>query len=281
MRQVAISSAFAGILVAASPAFADATADLTVDKGSTATVELEVVITTAFGTDIDSDSLTQTFTGVGSAVVDSDVPPFLSLELPSLSFDLGSASFEYAFFCLPIIGCQTLDVTVSNFMIGLDQGGVAGPVKNGTASFPNAPFVSSFDYQVSGLADIVGSNVVPEIYPFSTSVGVSGENLVVSDIALEPIVFEIPQKDLPLGIGPVIITANVDLGNATLSGLLVPGEDDCNGDFDGDGSVNGADFGAMLSAWGPCVDCPEDLNGDGVVSGADVGAFLALWGPCP
>ncbi len=281
MRQVAISSAFAGILVAASPAFADATADLTVDKGSTATVELEVVITTAFGTDTDSDSLTQTFTGVGSAVVDSDVPPFLSLELPSLSFDLGSASFEYSFFCLPIIGCQTLDVTVSNFMIGLDQGGVAGPVKNGTASFPNAPFVSSFDYEVSGLADIVGSNVVPEIYPFSTSVGVSGENLVVSDITLEPIVFEIPPKDLPIGVGPVIITANVDLNSATLSGLLVPGDDDCNGDFDGDGSVNGADFGAMLSAWGPCVGCPEDLNDDGVVSGADVGAFLALWGPCP
>ena len=78
-----------------------------------------------------------------------------------------------------------------------------------------------------------------------------------------------------------MITANVDLSTASMSGLLVPGKDDCEGDFNGDGAVNGADFGSMLSAWGPCKGCPEDLNNDGVVSGADVGAFLALWGPCP
>ena len=281
MRQVTISSAIAGILVAASPAFADATADLTVDDGSVATVELVVEITTAIGTDIDSDAVSKTFTGVGVAVMDSDVPPFLSLDLPSLSFDLGSASFAYEFFCLPIIGCQTLDVTVSNFIIGLDVGGVSGSVEDGTASYPNAPFVSSFDYQVTGIADIDGSNVVPEIYPFSTDVGMSGPDLLITDITLEPIVFEIPEEDLPPLVGPVVITANVDLSAASMSGLLVPGKDDCEGDFNGDGAVNGADFGSMLSAWGPCKGCPEDLNNDGVVSGADVGAFLALWGPCP
>ena len=281
MRQVAISSAIAGILVAASPAFADATADITVDDGSIVSIELVVEITTALGTDTDADSASKTFTGQGVAVVDSDVPPFLSLDLPSLSFDLGSATFNYEFFCLPIIGCQTLDVTVSNFMIGLDVGGVSGSVEDGTASYPNAPFVSSFDYQVSGIADIDGSNVVPEIYPFSTDVGMSGPDLLITDITLEPIVFEIPEEDLPPLVGPVVITANVDLTAASMSGLLVPGKDDCEGDFNGDGAVNGADFGSMLSAWGPCKGCPEDLNNDGVVSGADVGAFLALWGPCP
>ncbi|MBC03937.1 MAG: hypothetical protein CMJ34_11650 [Phycisphaerae bacterium] len=281
MRQVAISSAIAGFLVAASPAFADATAEITVDEGSIATVELVVSITTPLGTDTDAASVSQTFTGQGVAVVDSDVPPFLSLDLPSLSFDLGSASFSYEFFCLPIIGCQNLNVSVDNFMIGLDKGGVSGGVDSGTASYPDAPFVSSFDYSVSGIADINGSNVVPEIYPFSIDVGMTGPDLLLTNIALEPIVFEIPPEDLPDLIGPVVITANVDLSAASMSGLLVPGEDDCDGDFNGDGAVNGADFGAMLSAWGPCKGCPEDLNGDGVVSGADVGAFLALWGPCP
>ena len=281
MRQVAISSAIAGFLVAASPAFADATADITVDKGSIVSIELVVEITTALGTDIDADSASKTFTGQGVAIVDSDIPPFMSLDLPSLSFDLGSAEFNYEFFCLPVIGCQSLDVTVSNFMIGLDVGGVSGPVVDGTASYPNAPFVSTFDYSVRGLADIDGSNVVPEIYPFSTDVGMSGADLLITDITLEPIVFEIPPEDLPPLVGPVVITANVNLDQATMSGLLVPGKDDCEGDFNDDGAVNGADFGAMLSAWGPCVGCPEDLNGDGVVSGADVGAFLALWGPCP
>ncbi len=59
------------------------------------------------------------------------------------------------------------------------------------------------------------------------------------------------------------------------------GGSDCTGDFNGDGVVDGADFGFILAAWGPCPGCPEDLNGDGEVSGADVGLLLSVWGPCP
>ena len=54
----------------------------------------------------------------------------------------------------------------------------------------------------------------------------------------------------------------------------------CPGDFNDDGVVNGADFGSILAAWGPCSGCPEDMNGDGVVGGADVGLLLSVWGPC-
>ena len=54
----------------------------------------------------------------------------------------------------------------------------------------------------------------------------------------------------------------------------------CPGDFNNDGVVNGADFGAILAAWGPCSGCPEDLDGNGEVGGADVGLLLAVWGPC-
>ena len=76
-------------------------------------------------------------------------------------------------------------------------------------------------------------------------------------------------------------------GEGNLSGakiVIIPGGDDCGGtcpgDFDGNGIVDGADFGFMIAAWGPCK-CPEDLNGDGQVDGADVGLFVALWGACP
>ncbi|HAW96545.1 MAG TPA: hypothetical protein DCX60_09735 [Phycisphaerales bacterium] len=55
----------------------------------------------------------------------------------------------------------------------------------------------------------------------------------------------------------------------------------CPGDFNGDGVVNGADFGSLLAAWGPCKRCEPDLNRDGVVNGADVGLLLAVWGQCP
>ncbi|MCH2162867.1 MAG: FG-GAP repeat protein, partial [Phycisphaerales bacterium] len=53
-----------------------------------------------------------------------------------------------------------------------------------------------------------------------------------------------------------------------------------NPDLNGDGVVDGADMGLMLSMWGPCPDpsdCPADLNGDGIVGGGDIGLLLAGW----
>jgi len=67
--------------------------------------------------------------------------------------------------------------------------------------------------------------------------------------------------------------------------IIVPGGGDCAapcpGDFNGDGTVDGADFGALVAAWGACPDCPQDLDGDGVVTGSDVGLFVSVWGGCP
>ena len=53
----------------------------------------------------------------------------------------------------------------------------------------------------------------------------------------------------------------------------------CSGDFNGDGEVEGADFGLLFAAWNGS-DPVFDLNGDGTVDGGDVGIFLSFWGPC-
>ena len=74
------------------------------------------------------------------------------------------------------------------------------------------------------------------------------------------------------GIGTLDITA---------SGESCGGGGGCAADFNDDGMVDGADFGSLLVAWGPCAGCVEDLNGDGVVDGADVGLLLVEWGICP
>jgi len=66
-----------------------------------------------------------------------------------------------------------------------------------------------------------------------------------------------------------------------VDGTAGGGQPDCPGDFNGDGIVDGADFGFILAAWGTCGGCPEDLNGDGQVNGADVGLLLVAWGACP
>ena len=49
-------------------------------------------------------------------------------------------------------------------------------------------------------------------------------------------------------------------------------------DLNGDGSINGADLGALLAAWsGEPGESPADLNADGVVDGADLGGLLTSW----
>ncbi|MFG0274862.1 MAG: hypothetical protein ACF8QF_07385 [Phycisphaerales bacterium] len=59
-------------------------------------------------------------------------------------------------------------------------------------------------------------------------------------------------------------------------GLRVPAS--CVGDLDGSGSIDGADLGLLLGAWGsPGV---TDLNNDGTTDGADLGLLLGAWGPC-
>lgn len=52
----------------------------------------------------------------------------------------------------------------------------------------------------------------------------------------------------------------------------------CPADLDGNGAVNGADLGLLLSSWGGSGT--GDLNRDGTVNGADLGLLLSAWGPC-
>lgn len=61
---------------------------------------------------------------------------------------------------------------------------------------------------------------------------------------------------------------------------ILPGTDaPCPADFNGDGVVDGADLGLLLSGFGT-AEATYDLNGDGEVNGADLGLFLAAFGPC-
>jgi hypothetical protein len=54
----------------------------------------------------------------------------------------------------------------------------------------------------------------------------------------------------------------------------------CPADLTGDGTVNGADLGVLLSAWNQSGIIGADLNRDGIVNGADLGDMLSAWGAC-
>lgn len=59
-------------------------------------------------------------------------------------------------------------------------------------------------------------------------------------------------------------------------------DDDCPGDINDDGTVDGLDLLILLGEWGECPgDCSADLNGDGAVDGLDLLIFLSSWGECP
>ena len=221
------------------------------------------------------DSTTQQVTGFARANFDSAVPPFLAMELPELEFNLGTGGVSYELFCLPIFGCQALDITVSDFIIRLDEGGASAPLKGNTAFFPDAPFVSSFNYSVTGdLVNIEGSNVVPDFYSFGTDVlPLKGKDLLMDNLLLQTFSFELDPAELPVGVNSVTIEAQVDLSGTTLFGTLEPS---ClPGDFNCDGCVDGGDLGFLLAAWGTPGG---DLSGDGSTDGADLGIFLSLWG---
>ncbi len=62
--------------------------------------------------------------------------------------------------------------------------------------------------------------------------------------------------------------------------VLTPNAPACPADLNDDGVVDGADLGALLSAWGIAGSADADLNDDGVVDGADLGELLSAWGSC-
>lgn len=75
----------------------------------------------------------------------------------------------------------------------------------------------------------------------------------------------------------VIVGTGV-LNGAVRAFAMIPVVKACVGDLDGDGQVDGADLGILLSQWGGTGSA--DLDGSGEVDGADLGALLAAWGPC-
>ena len=81
---------------------------------------------------------------------------------------------------------------------------------------------------------------------------------------------------------PFTILFNYDASQADVEAAIESFDPSppCVGDFDGNGVVDGADFGIMLAAFGTKV-VELDLDADGIVAGGDVGLLLASWGVCP
>lgn len=84
----------------------------------------------------------------------------------------------------------------------------------------------------------------------------------------------------PLGLASIrYVRVRVPAGamqSAELDGFSDVAPEGTPGDLDGNGLVDGADLGIMLSAFGTAGGA-ADLDDDGVVDGGDLGALLAAW----
>ena len=80
------------------------------------------------------------------------------------------------------------------------------------------------------------------------------------------------------GDRPENSTTEAGIDEFQIIGKLCETAAPCPADFDGDGSVGGADLASLLNSWGS----PKgDLDGDGATGGADLAALLNAWGGCP
>lgn len=73
---------------------------------------------------------------------------------------------------------------------------------------------------------------------------------------------------------PLVIAGLASAGTLEMS--IKPATGGVFGDLNGDGVVDGADLGQLLSAWG-AAGGPADLNEDGIVNGSDLGLLLGAW----
>lgn len=197
---------------------------------------------------------TATVTSANEAVQNPSIPLNVSIQVLRVSNPSFSAASDSNTLTVPIsasVGGAAVEATfqVSNFGFSSDQATMdidavqipAGPFSlvSGTAAGIGAtPGTVRVKFNPAGLA--AGT------YTATATVQTSDENV------------------------PGATTAQVV---ATLSATIGGGNP---ADLNGDGVVNGADLGSLLSQWGQ--PGTADLNGDGIVGGADIGVMLANWG---
>jgi hypothetical protein len=139
----------------------------------------------------------------------------------------------------------------------------------------------------------------------TNTAGITGSSVAGAATATQGVEFRLPLAELGLpagftgsiGVAVCLQRASGPLSNQWLPGLPAGTADaglaadlrqaaglqfatitlGMTGDFDGSGSVDAGDIGALLLVFGPCDACPEDLDGSGEVDSGDIGSLLLLF----
>ena len=197
---------------------------------------------------------TATVTSANEAVQNPSIPLNVSIQVLRVSNPSFSAASDSNTLTVPIsasVGGAAVEATfqVSNFGFSSDQ----ATMDIDAVQIPSGPFSL-----VSGTATGIGATpgtVRVKFNPAGLAAGTYTANATV----------QTSDENVPGATTAQVV--------ATLSATIGGGNP---ADLNGDGVVNGADLGALLSQWGQPGS--GDLNGDGIVGGADIGFMLANWG---
>lgn len=270
----AAAVASASTLGAALPALADATATVTAPVTATATITMTLSITTSLGTSTDSDVKTVAAAGHAGLSLVGPNPQWTGLVVEDVLLDPADTQFHFDLYCFPIIGCQALNVSLTNFTIA-STAPMTSPISaTGAVSFPAASLVAQGDYATTGVSTSSGTIVNYTNADFTCRVQSLPKSRVGLDqFTLAPVVSVIDPASLPAGVTALTITIASNLTNFTMVGPWSAGNPF---DLDHDGQVSAPDLSILLSQWGGPGSA--DFDGSGAVGGPDLASLLSAWG---
>lgn len=268
-----IVPALAASLAIAAAGQADSEAYLVCPKGASMVATVQITITTALGTSSDTDTKTLAVTGSANALLSPTDPAWTGVTLDQVVIDPADASFHFDLYCFPFLGCQAIDVQITNLVL-TSTAPMTSPISStGNASFANAQFFMAGNYVATGVASGSGTLANPTTGNFGCRVSaLANQTAKLDQLTMSPIVTVVDPASLPAGVTALTINFSGNFANTTMSGPWTPINPY---DLTGDGLVNAADLSVLLGEWGG--PGAADFDASGTVNAADLSQLLANW----
>ena len=253
-------------------ALADVEAFVESPVGASITITATLSITTALGTSTDSDTKVVLTSGNAFARCAPDAPVFTNLSVTSLTIDPANVTFHFDLYCFPFLGCQALDVAVTEFSM-VQIGSCASPIVNSVANCPSMQMALVGNYSTTGVA--TASGVLDGTVASSVATRVQAlpkSKLKLDQLTLSPMTIVPDPALLPAGVTALTITIAPAPGAFSMSGTYAVVN---LSDLNRDSVVDAVDLAVLLSQWGGAGSA--DLDGNGDVGAGDLAILLNAW----
>ena len=212
-------TALAAFALTDTSAFAAVEAVMTTAGGSTASIKVTVSITTPLGTSSDDDTKVVGVLGAAQSAFSPDAPPFAQSQMYGMTLNLATTTFNFQLFCLPVLGCQALNISVSNLQFDLAQQtcspvGAAGAVTYADAMFSRHRQLHHQRHHQRERGDRRHQRRDVQRRVTNPNPGLAK----LDQLALGTQVFIVPAAQLPAGVTALTLTIESNLTSTTLSG---------------------------------------------------------------